>query len=92
MEKRVYIIGKTVIQDPSVISSNKTLWRKYTPNLTSVMQQNASILLIPVDLKRTYFYMVTQKHYFYKPFGNNIFIFFDSTLWKFLLSFSEIYF
>lgn len=56
------------------------------------MLQNASILLIPGDLKCTCFHTVTQKHYFYKPFGNNSLIFFDSTLSEFHLSLSKIYF
>ena len=38
--------------------------------------------LIPVALKFTYFHTVPPKHYFYKPFEDNIFIFYDSTLFK----------
>ena len=56
------------------------------------MSENASMSLIPVALKCPYFLTVTPKHYFYKPFEDNIFIFFDSTLSKFRLSLSEIYF
>lgn len=44
-----------VTQDPSGISSDKHVWRKSTPYPTSVMEQTASMLLIPVDLKCTYF-------------------------------------